>query len=461
MQNEPLSIITFLWNDGYRDYQPKHANALAKDIKSHCSFPYKFVCVYDQVDPKGFDLKYVTPIPLPDSAKWTRNLKNPYANRLPSSYRRLWAFSEEAKCLGDRVLLLDIDCLVVADLKPLFQYSDADFVGWKPRLEFPGKKPKETEPKRLGGGTWLLRTGTHTYIWEKFSLKGIQKAKKAGWRGSDQGWLSYNLAKTCVAWPQDMGIYNNQETRLWDKDVPKNAKIIHFNGKIKPWNSDAKTKPWFQNGIKTKQISTNFIKKEKVTIVCFWWNNWCGKHGPKYVSNLYESLKKHTTVPFNFVCLTDNPDKLKAPHQKFEPIYKWNLNKLQAYHLNSERIITIDLDTIILKNIDFILTDSDPFTTNETFKQKYQCDGGIVSCTKKYGQSLLKTLEDNKKIVESITKGSERFFYRKYVKKPQFWQQKYSGIYSYKHHCKDKIPEDARIIHFHGRPRPHEVMEGY
>jgi len=33
------------------------------------------------------------------------------------------------------------------------------------------------------------------------------------------------------------------------------------------------------------------------------------------------------------------------------------------------------------------------------------------------------------------------------------------GIYSYKHHCKEVIPEDASIIVFHGHPRPHEVKE--
>jgi len=249
------SIVTFLWNDGYRDYFPEHANALAKDIKKHCFFPYRFICVYDQINPKGFDLDYVEPVKLPESAQWTRKLKNPGSARLPSSYRRLWAFSEEAKCLGERILLLDIDCLVVSDLNPLFDYSDADFVGWKPRLEFPNKIPREKEPKRLGGGTWLLKTGTHTFIWDTFTEKRAKEARQAKWRGSDQGWLSYNLADTCVCWPKDMGIYNNQETRLWGKKIPDNAKIIHFNGKIKPWHPDSKEKKWYP------KIKTNFVER--------------------------------------------------------------------------------------------------------------------------------------------------------------------------------------------------------
>lgn len=32
-----------------------------------------------------------------------------------------------------------------------------------------------------------------------------------------------------------------------------------------------------------------------------------------------------------------------------------------------------------------------------------------------------------------------------------------SGIYSYKLHCQDEMPDDARIICFHGRPKPHQT----
>lgn len=241
------SIVTFLWNDGFRDYSTEHVNILAKQAEDCVSLQYQFVCVYDQVNPEGLDTNRIKAIPLPESAKWTRNLSNPISNRLPSSYRRMWAFSEEAKILGDRILLLDLDCLIVSDLKPLFEYSNADFVGWNPRIEFPGKKCKE--PKRIGGGTWLLRTGTNTHIWDKLSESGIRKAKKSGWKGSDQAWLSYNFADSCVCWPQSMGIYNNQETRLWKDNMPEDAKIIHFNGKEKPWHKKAmERRKWF-NGI--------------------------------------------------------------------------------------------------------------------------------------------------------------------------------------------------------------------
>ena len=43
-------------------------------------------------------------------------------------------------------------------------------------------------------------------------------------------------------------------------------------------------------------------------------------------------------------------------------------------------------------------------------------------------------------------------------KRPDFMQDLFPNkIVSYKVHCQNKIPADAAIICFHGRPRPHEA----
>jgi len=204
--------------------------------------------------------------------------------------------------------------------------------------------------------------------------------------------------------------------------------------------------------------------QKKNKIVCFWWGNWCGKYGPKYVDRLYNSVLKHTTLPFEFYCMTDRPDLIKQNAIKFNPRFKWNLNKLLVFEQNfdlNDRIITIDLDTVFMDNIDFILADNSQFIVNESFGDRGQCGGGIVSTTYKYGRLLLNKLIKNYETIEAQTKGSERFFYRKYVTTPKFWQRKYSGIYSYKKHCQKGVPKDAKIVHYHGRPRPHEVMEDF
>lgn len=238
------SIITWLWKSEItdprfvRNYQPRHVNMLAKACKLHCTMPHRFICITDET--KGFS-DDVEVLPTPSAAKKLAKYRTAEQNeRFPSSYPRLWAFSSEAMCLGDRVLNLDVDCMVVGDLKPLFD-NVHDFVGWRPNKCW----GNET---RIGGGTWLLRTGTHVHVFENFSMEEAIKARKLGWRGSDQAWLSYCLSETCEVWPKDSGIYHKQDgSHAWAK-VPSDARIIHFNGTGDYWDMDHL--PWIREYLK-------------------------------------------------------------------------------------------------------------------------------------------------------------------------------------------------------------------
>ena len=40
---------------------------------------------------------------------------------------------------------------------------------------------------------------------------------------------------------------------------------------------------------------------------------------------------------------------------------------------------------------------------------------------------------------------------------PDFLQDIVPGIYSYKRNCHHRLPADARVVCFHGNPRPHEL----
>lgn len=46
------------------------------------------------------------------------------------------------------------------------------------------------------------------------------------------------------------------------------------------------------------------------------------------------------------------------------------------------------------------------------------------------------------------------------IKAPsKFWQDALPGqLVSYKKHARDKLPDNARIVKFHGKPRPHQVV---
>lgn len=218
-----LSVVCWHWAGSERVYLPEHVNALARMVKRHLPHPHRFICVTDETE--GFDPE-VDLFQTPDAAKRLGGLASPEGRGFPSCYRRLWTFSRAAHALGERVLLLDIDCLVVDDLSPLVDVAE-DFVGWRPNYQWGNK--------RIGGGTWLLRTGTHTHVWEDFCPAQVAACRAAGYRGSDQAWLSYKL-QSCTVWPKGAGILGSQDLKGRFPAKPKGARIVHFNGHRKPWH---------------------------------------------------------------------------------------------------------------------------------------------------------------------------------------------------------------------------------
>jgi hypothetical protein len=220
-----------------------------------CPGRFSLVAITDVLT--GF-LPGIEVVPTPIAAKAMDRFQTPEKASFPSCYRRLWMFSEEAKALGERVMLIDVDLVFTADPAPLFAVEH-DFVGWRPMRTW------GTET-RIGGGIYLLRTGTRTKVWTGFKgQESITLARQAGLRGSDQAWMSYCLAKTEPTWPQRSGIYSVRDLTVGPQKVisgrrrplvrlgrplglPDDAMIVQFNGPDKCWSPETRAKhPWLNN----------------------------------------------------------------------------------------------------------------------------------------------------------------------------------------------------------------------
>lgn len=224
------SVVCWLWDDGSlrsKSFDVSHVNVLARMIARHLPEPHRFICITDET--KGFD-PGVEVIATPPAAAELGKLRTPEHAHFPSCYRRLWMFSEEAKVLGERVLLIDIDLVVVGDLRPLFDLP-ADFVGWRPIRDW-------GERCRFGGGIYLITPGSRTEVWNDFKgAESILEARQAGFRGSDQAWISYKLAHKEPHWNERSGIYSIRDMKGTEKHLPKDARLIQLNGPTKPWTS--------------------------------------------------------------------------------------------------------------------------------------------------------------------------------------------------------------------------------
>jgi hypothetical protein len=224
-----VSIVCWLWNGtglGDRPYQPAHVNTLRRAVARHMSLLHRFICVADS--PEGFDAE-VEVFPTPPEAKAVGTLRTPEGGRFPSCYRRLWNFSEGAKALGDRLFCIDIDLVPTQDWTPLFDRTE-DFVGWRPYRDW-GQR------LRFGGGSYLLKAGARTEVWSEFAgASSMNAARRAGFRGSDQAWLSFKLGKHEPYYGREAGIYSIRDMKGSEHKLPDDARLVHFNGPSKCWD---------------------------------------------------------------------------------------------------------------------------------------------------------------------------------------------------------------------------------
>ncbi len=211
-----------------RHFKPEHVNRLQELFALHLPIPHRFVCITDDVE--GFSDK-VTVIKTPEAALAAGRIRSPEGNRFPSCYRRLWAQSDEAKSvLSERVLLGDIDMLPVNGLSPIVDRAEP-FVGWRPFRDW-GKK------QRIGGGLYLFTPGAHPKVWVDFIKNphaAVAEARAAGFRGSDQAWLSHKLAGRVPVWGRDSGLYSIRDLGS-THEFPADARLVQFNGPDKMWS---------------------------------------------------------------------------------------------------------------------------------------------------------------------------------------------------------------------------------
>lgn len=219
-----LTVVCWIWR-GERVYLPEHVNVMRSMFARHLHVEHRVVCITDETE--GFAPGVVV-MSTPTAARALADVKTPEGERMPSCYRRLWLFSEEARVLGERVLLTDVDLVLTGDITHLVRREEA-FVGWLPRTSW-------GNPKRVAGGLYLMSPGTHPEVWEEFGPEGIAAARAAGYRGSDQAWLSYKLGGRVALWEQRSGIYALSDFGRGRLPLPRDARVVQFAGHVKPWD---------------------------------------------------------------------------------------------------------------------------------------------------------------------------------------------------------------------------------
>jgi hypothetical protein len=229
-----LTIVTWRWLvPGYRStYGPQTVNTLKRMVDRSYRDPHRFVCVTD--DPKGLDPD-VEVVPI-----WNDfdGLPHPSGPRYPSCYRRLRAFHPEIGAVfGDRFVSMDLDCVITGDMRSVWNRPEP-FVGWN------GTHARN----KFNGSMFLMSAGARPHVWTEFDPRNSpRRAEAAGYYGTDQAWISLCLDKSEASWSTKDGVYSYRLHVEPAGDVlPDNAKVIFWNGKKDPWDSEMRELEWVQ-----------------------------------------------------------------------------------------------------------------------------------------------------------------------------------------------------------------------
>ncbi len=227
-----LTVVCFLWRtpDGRHnhlyEYSAEYVNKLRNMLERHLSLPHELVCVTD--DPEGIDPR-VRIIPTPVEVKgW------------PGMLRRLVIFREDAaELFGKRILLCDLDVVILRDITPLVDRPE-DFVAWEPRLFYHFKG----QYSRYNTGFMLMDAGARPEVWDEFSVERAQRILGAKHQGvvDEQAWITHALGVGEPVWPWDGDVRSVRAT-----PVPQAARIVFFNGPRAPGMAAMQAEyPWIE-----------------------------------------------------------------------------------------------------------------------------------------------------------------------------------------------------------------------
>lgn len=211
-----------------------------------------------------------------------------------------------------------------------------------------------------------------------------------------------------------------------------------------------------------------FISKWKnpVTFVCVQVGNYAGR-GTEYVDTLYDMVKRNVSAgyPGRFVCITDDPTGLHDGIQTIQApsnIHGWWV-KLWMFKRGlfskGERVIFMDLDTVIIGELDSLLGYTGNFATLRDFYFPQQIGPAIISWeVSDFSESIY---EDWKSSGHPTTGHGDLWWLNnidqgRFARECDKLQNLFPGMFvSFKANCHPYPPVGAKVVCFHGQPRPH------
>lgn len=192
-----------------------------------------------------------------------------------------------------------------------------------------------------------------------------------------------------------------------------------------------------------------------LTVACVEAGNYLTR-GAEYVRTLAAMVRRNLDVPHRFVCLTDRaagfgPGIETVP---LEPGLRGWWNKLQLFRpgLFEGRVVYMDLDTVVVGAVGFLARDKGILHLRQWGWANDMYGSGVMvwdageheAVWTKYSAETAARFPGDQDWIHNVSSWPALDAWR---------------CVSYRYHCRKGLPNDARVVCFHGRPKPHEVAE--
>jgi len=215
-----LTVVTCRWGEKYAN---EHVNRLLSQFKRHLHMPFRFMAFVDHTDGLLPDI--------PARRVWPEVSQATHPKR-PNCYRRLNLFRlDTLDIFGPGYILnMDLDVLLTGNVTELISRPMAEGVTFKAYRDRATNTP-------YNGGMWLLKTGAHPEVFDRFKPDKSPQITKAEQRiGSDQAWIAHVLGPDHPTWDVSDGVYAYGRDILKGNkgQLPKNCRAVMMYGPYDP-----------------------------------------------------------------------------------------------------------------------------------------------------------------------------------------------------------------------------------
>jgi hypothetical protein len=182
-----------------------------------------------------------------------------------------------------------------------------------------------------------------------------------------------------------------------------------------------------------------------LNVICVATGDYLGR-GEDYVSKLLSGVARHYKGEAKFHVLRDGPANWWAKMQMFEP----------GRFTRGERCVYFDLDTVITGDLTDLMDYDGPFAGLRDVWQPGQMGSGIMSWTAGEADHVyVNWVMDGKPTDDP--RGDQAWITQQMPMAIRLQDIVPGQLVSWKAQCRDGVPDDARVVFFHGQPRPHET----